>query len=86
MNAVLDWPAEGACAVGYCGWQCGNTVGEVEHYFADACYQADRRLGEPAACRWFLNWYDDEDRAVVFAELLREVDREISRRAAGVAA
>lgn len=38
------------------------SVGEVEEYFARLCHAADTRMGEPAACRWFLNWFDDTDR------------------------
>ena len=31
------------------------------------------RLGEPAACRWFLNWFDDTPRDQMRRELLAEV-------------
>jgi hypothetical protein len=89
MQCVLEWPAEGACAVGYCGWQGDglSTVGEVEEYFARACYEADCRLGEPAACRWFLNWYDDTPRDLMRRLLLAEVTRELAlRQAPGYAA
>src|SRR5579883_830765 len=61
LMCVQDWPCEGACALGYCGWHGEGlqSVGEVEEFFAKCCFEADRRLGEPAACRWFLNWFDD---------------------------
>jgi hypothetical protein len=45
-----------------------------------ACYDADRRLGEPAAVRWFLNWWDDSPRHFARLLLLAEVERELSLR------
>lgn len=56
-------------------------VGQVEEFFAKACFEADRALGEPAACRWFLNFFDDTPRDEMRRELLSEVDRELERRA-----
>ena len=47
-----------------------DTVGEVEEFFARVCFEADQRLGEPAACRWFLNWFDDTPRDEMRRELL----------------
>ncbi|MCX7664984.1 MAG: hypothetical protein N2112_05510 [Gemmataceae bacterium] len=82
LMCVQDWPVEAACAVGYCGWRGEGleTVGEVEEYFARCCFEADQRLGEPAACRWFLNWFDDTPREEMCAELLSEVELELERR------
>ena len=63
------------CALGWCGWQ-GNglrTVSQVEAYFQRLCDDADALLNEPAACRFFLNWYDDAPRAEMRRELLTEV-------------
>jgi hypothetical protein len=82
MQCVLDWPVEGACVVGYCAWQGDGleTVGEVEETFARACFEADQRLGEPAAVRYFLNWYDDTPRDEMRRELLTEVNRALSER------
>jgi hypothetical protein len=82
LMCVQDWPVEAACAVGYCGWQGAGleTVGEVEEYFARCCFEADQRLGEAAACRWFLNWFDDTPRDEMRAELLAEVERAIEDR------
>lgn len=82
LMCVSDWPVEGACALGVCGWRGDNleTVGEVEEFFARACYEADLRLGEPAACRWFLNWFDDTPREEMRSELLREVELALSAR------
>lgn len=82
LMCVQDWPVEAACALGYCGWQGGDlvTVGQVEEFFARACFEADQRLGEPAACRWFLNWFDDTPRDVMRRELLAEVERALALR------
>ena len=72
----------GACALSYCGWRGEDlrTVGEVENYLADLCAEADERLGEPAACRDFLNWYDDTPRAGMRRDLLAEVERTLRDR------
>lgn len=77
---------EGACAVSFAGWQGEDgpelpTVGEVEEFFARACYECDQRMGEPAACRWFLNWFDDTPRDELRRELLPEVERVLKQRA-----
>ncbi|MCE9563842.1 MAG: hypothetical protein K8U57_17505 [Planctomycetes bacterium] len=82
LMCVQDWPVEAACALGFCGWQGDDleTVGQVEEFFARLCFEADQRLGEPAACRWFLNWFDDTPRSEMRRELLAEVERELSER------
>ena len=82
LMCVHDWPVEAACALGYCGWQGDGleTVGKVEEFFARTCYEADVRLGEPAACRWFLNWFDDTPRHEMRCELLDEVELILSER------
>src|SRR5437660_4003681 len=82
MMCVQDWPVEATCAVGFCAWQGEGleTVGEVEEFFARACYEADQKLGEPAACRYFLNWFDDSPRDQMRAELLAEVERVLAER------
>jgi hypothetical protein len=59
-----------------------ETVGDVEAFFARVCWEADQRLGEPAACRWFLNFADDTPRAQVRSLLLVEVRNELQRRKA----
>jgi hypothetical protein len=76
LQCVQDWPVEAACALGYCGWQGDGlvTVAEVEGYFARLCWEMDKVLGEPAACRWFLNWYDESPRDDMRRELLAEVN------------
>ena len=82
LMCVRDWPVEAACSVGFCGWQGDRleTVGEVEQYFARCCFETDQRLGEPAACRWFLNWFDDTPREQMRTELQFEVEYAIAER------
>ena len=79
-----DWPVEATCVIGYCSWQGDGleTVAEVEEAFARACFETDQRLGEPAASRWFLNWYDDTPREEMRAQLLAEVNRILAARLA----
>ena len=57
-----------------------ETVGEVEEFFARICFEADQRLGEPAACRWFLNWFDDTPRAEMRREMLAEIELALADR------
>jgi hypothetical protein len=82
LQCVQDWPVEAACAVGFCGWQGDGleTVGEVEEFFARTCFEIDQRLGEPAGCRWFLNWFDETPRDEMRQLLLGEVNRSLAQR------
>jgi hypothetical protein len=82
LQCLKGCPAEGACVVGYCGWQGDGleTVGAIEEFFANVCQEADRRLGEPTACRWFLNWFDDRPRAEMRRRLLPEVAAVLAKR------
>ena len=82
LMCVQDWPVEAACALGFCGWQGEKleTVGDVEEYFARCCFEADQKLGEAAACRWFLNWFDDTPRDAMRRELLAEVEKALADR------
>ena len=82
LQCVQDWPVEGACGLGFCGWQGEGleTVAEVEEFFARTCFEIDQRLGEPAACRWFLNWFDEAPRDEMRRLLLAEVNRALARR------
>lgn len=52
----------------------------MEEYFARMCFEIDQRLGEPAGCRWFLNWYDETPRDEMIRLLLAEVNRSLTRR------
>jgi hypothetical protein len=84
LQCMHSWLIEGACVLGFCGWQGEGleTVGEVEEFFARMCFEVDQCLGEPAACRWFLNWFDDTPREEMRRELLAEVNRALARRRA----
>ncbi len=80
LQCVRDWPCEAACPLSYMGWKAGDdkqkellTVDEVESAFAKMCFEIDHRLGEPAGCRFFLNWVDETDRTEMRRELLTEV-------------
>jgi hypothetical protein len=87
LECVHSWPVEGACGLGWCGWQGEGlqTVGEVEEYFARLCYEVDARMQEPAAVRWFLNWFDETPRDQMRAALLPEVIAAIARAEGGAA-
>jgi hypothetical protein len=83
LDAVHNQPVEAGCALALACWLGLGlvTVGEVELAFAMACSQADERLGEPAAVRWFLNWYDDTPRHEMCVKLLAEVRGALAERA-----
>jgi hypothetical protein len=82
LRCAQERAVEGCCGIGYCGWKGEGleTVGEVDDYFARCCFEADQRLGEPAGCRWFLNWFDDTPRDHMRNELLEEVERSLAQR------
>lgn len=82
LQCMEGCPIESACAIGVCAWQGEGmeTVGEVDEYFARCCYEAEQRLGEPAACRHFLNWFDDSPRDLMRRELLAEVELVLALR------
>lgn len=82
LACVADWPAEGACALGYCGMvgEGLEKVVEVEEFFARMCFEIDRRLDEPGGCRWFLNFFDETPRDEMRRELLAEIDLALSAR------
>jgi hypothetical protein len=77
-----DEVVEGACALGFCAWRGEGleTVGEIEAFFIRTCLAADDALGEPAACRHFLNWFDDTPRSDMRRQLLGEVKRALNDR------
>jgi len=84
LQCVHNWPVEAACVLAYCAWQGDGlrTVAQVEEFVAGLCYEADQVLGEPAACRYFLNWYDETPRAQMRTELLDEVRLALAQRRA----
>ncbi len=59
-----------------------RTVGEVEENFARVCFELDQALGEPAACRLLLNWFDETPRERMRAALTPCVEAELERRKA----
>ena len=87
LDTLLACMATGTCAIGYCGWQGEGrrSVGEVEDYFHRICDAADAAFHEAAACRFFLNWYDDAPRAEMRRELLAEVRLALRGRTASAA-
>ncbi len=89
LNLVRDYPVEAACVIGFCGaidhgGFKGNptpaTVEQAEEFFAKVCFATDQKIGEPAACRWFINWADETPRDEMRSMLLPEVKRELARR------
>ena len=44
------------------------------------CFEIDQRLGEPAACHWFLNWFDETSREEMRDQLLAEVQHALAQR------
>jgi hypothetical protein len=87
LETLGDWSVEAACALTYCGWQGDglDTVGKAIDFFECACRQADKALGEPAACRLFLHWFDETPRAEMRRRLLAEVQRALGERRAAAA-
>jgi len=88
LQCIRDWAVEGACALGFCGWQGDGlrTVEQVERYFAKIRANTDDRLGGAPPCRAFLNWFDDTPRDQMRRQLLNEVTRELTQRQAQRAA
>lgn len=82
LTHVQDCPVEAACAISYCGWKGDGCilVADAEEYLAQRCFDADRILGEPAACRWFLNWFDETPREEMRKKLLEEVNDNLTLR------
>ncbi len=82
LQCMMDNSIEGCCVLGFCFLQGDNrqTVAEVEEDFARLCFETDQKLGDPGACRWFLNWYDETPRQQMREELLGEVELELARR------
>lgn len=76
---------EAACAISYCAWQSGGapTVREVQRRFSALCGDCNDRLRDPAACSWFLQWFDETPREQMRAALLVEVEAALAARAEG---
>lgn len=84
LESLGDWEVESACALSYCGWLGDGhaTVAKALGYFEHVCGLADQALGEPAACRLFLHWFDETPRADMRRQLLAEVQRALAERRA----
>jgi hypothetical protein len=84
LEVFATEPIECACAVGYCLWKGRGlrSVGELAAAFARLCMRVDARLGEPAATRHFLDWFDSAPRWRMRQDLLAEVDRLLNKRSA----
>ena len=76
LHCVSDWLVEGADAISFTLWQGDGygTVGQLEERFASVCCRASNDLGEPAAIRYFLNWWDESPREKARQQLLIECD------------
>lgn len=87
LRAVQEWECEACCPVSWVGVLLNGgfgsaTVGQVEEFFAKACCEADIALGEPAACRWLLNFVDDTPRHQMRSALLAVIRTELEQRKA----
>lgn len=79
---ISGWPVEGACGVTYPAWKGDGleTIAEVEEVFAQTCLECDQRLDEPAAVRFFLNWFDETPRQEMRRLFLPEVETVLEQR------
>jgi hypothetical protein len=82
LQGSLELPVEATDAIGYVAWKAygADTVGKVEEFFAKLCYEAEQKLGEPAAVRYFIWWYDTMPMDVVRTDLMEEITRELGIR------
>jgi hypothetical protein len=80
LEVVRGETVQAACALGWCGWHGEGlrTVAQVTGFFERICAEADQALGEPAASRSFLDWFDHTPRAEMRRELLQEVSRSLN--------
>ena len=56
--------------------------GPASGVVAGRAHVIDQRFGEPTACRWFLNWFDETPREEMREQLLAEVQRALAQRRA----
>lgn len=82
IPALSSFSPDACCAIGYCGWKGEEleTVNEIDQFFARMCFEIDERMGEKAACRYFLNWFDGTPRLEMIHELLGEVELALQER------
>lgn len=82
LDIFADADIEAACALAFCVWKGENlgTVGELTSRYEQLCLGADEILGEPAASRHFLDWFDQTPWRHVTRLLLTEIRLALSRR------
>jgi hypothetical protein len=82
MPYTMDYPVEGVCLLGFCGLKehRETTVADVDEYFVRVSFECDSYLGEPAACRWLINWWDETRRKDAIAAILPEVKLALERK------
>ncbi len=82
LAGLEDAEVEAACALCYAAWHGDGckTVGALEQFFQETCEAADEALGEPAACRHFLDWFDATPRPAMRRQLLSEVELALRQR------
>lgn len=87
LQANADLPVTECCIMALPGLLAHGgfgqaTVGQVETAFARLCGQVDARLGQPAATRYLINWFDETPPAVSLPLVAEELRIEIQRRTA----
>jgi hypothetical protein len=82
LDVLQDRAVEACCALSFCGWQGDSiqTVSQLDQFFQRLCDTADLMFSDAAACRFFLNWYDDPSREEMRQELLAEVTFALEQR------
>jgi hypothetical protein len=84
LQCMANEPVEGCCPLCYAlldGKQpYAVSVGPLEQRFAEACWDADQRCGEPGAIRYFLNAADEWSRPELIKNLLPEVRLALTQR------
>ena len=82
--ASEDDPVEATagCLIGFCALGEYRRSADIEGYFAYTCAEIDTRMSEQAAARHLINFWDDNPRDVVRADLLAEVQRALAERRA----
>lgn len=75
-----DQSIEGACAIGFCGWQGHGlqTIRDVKKYFSECC----RKVQSKSETCWgsFIGWFDDTPREEMRTKLLAEVELALEKR------
>jgi hypothetical protein len=81
-----DEPVERCCPIAWAVLDGHSpnaaTPALLDARFSEVCFKADVLLGEPAAVRYFLNAIDEMPRETMRQQLLSEVERTLTERAA----